>query len=266
MDYDDFGGRGSITTTDIGDDTVWLDDARWTGDAATDLTPLSTPVADRCSDAFESLLDPALFCSKGSTSQPSSSDSSQGINTLQSDGEDELDLLPSLDSLLNRDPTRLSPESHNILIQGAEERRLAAFAPDDQPAPASRNSSMPKRSGRRTPKSPRRGTDVPQSSKRQRKRLNARQQRALSDARKLKDKLKATETEWAQRGYPQIDWGRLDSRLQEFSPALRRILNGSPSFYRSELESAIERKESRRYRCMENATAGYYGPRGQQVM
>jgi hypothetical protein len=39
---------------------------------------------------------------------------SRSINTLQGDGEDELDL-PSLDFLLNRDPTRLSSESHNTL-------------------------------------------------------------------------------------------------------------------------------------------------------
>ena len=77
--------------------------------------PHPSAVADRCSDAFEGLPDPALFCSKGSTSQPSSSYSPQGITTLQSDGEDELDL-PSLNLLLNRDPTRrLLCESHNTL-------------------------------------------------------------------------------------------------------------------------------------------------------
>ena len=79
--------------------------------------------------------------------------------------------------------------------------------------------------------------------------------------------LEEAETEWAQRGYPKIRWRRLSPRLQKFSPALLGVLNGnSPSFYRTELESAIARKEDRKYRCMENSTAGYYGPRGQQIL
>ena len=79
--------------------------------------------------------------------------------------------------------------------------------------------------------------------------------------------LKEAETEWAQRGYPKIRWRRLSPRLQKFSPALLGVLNGnSPSFYRTELESAIARKEDRKYRRMENSTAGYYGPRGQQIL
>src|ERR1700722_4262790 len=55
--------------------------------------------------------------------------------------------------------------------------------------------------------------------------------------------------------------------LKKFSSTLRGILNrDSPSSYRSELESAVARKEHCKYRCMEYATASYYGPRGQQVM
>ena len=105
------------------------------------------------------------------------------------------------------------------------------------------------------------------SPKRRLKRLSARQQRAFCEAHKLKDKLKAAKTEWALRKYPRIDWRKLDARLQKFSPALRAILNGAtPSFYRSELESAVARRVNPKFRCMENATAGYYGPRGQQVM
>ena len=80
-------------------------------------------------------------------------------------------------------------------------------------------------------------------------------------------KLKAAEVEWDRRRYPRIGWRRLDSRLKKFSSTLRGILNGdSPSFYRTELESAVARNEGRKYRCMEYATAGYYGPRGQQIM
>lgn len=49
--------------------------------------------------------------------------------------------------------------------------------------------------------------------------------------------------EWAQRRYPRIGWGRLDTRMQKHFSALRNILNGeTPSFYRLELESAVARK------------------------
>ena len=75
---------------------------------------VSTPLIDMCSDVFEDPLDPALFSSEGSTSQPSSSESPRDTNISQSDGDDELDL-PSLDSLLNRNLIRLSSESHNAL-------------------------------------------------------------------------------------------------------------------------------------------------------
>jgi hypothetical protein len=69
------------------------------------------------------------------------------------------------------------------------------------------------------------------------------------------------------RGYSRIDWQKLDARLQKFSPALCGILNGTtPSFYLSELELAVVRRVNSKFRCMENATAGYYGPRGQRVM
>jgi hypothetical protein len=99
--------------------------------------------------------------------------------------------------------------------------------------------------------------------KKRSKRLDTQEQAELSRVRELEE----AETEWAQRGYSKISWRRLSSRLQKFSPALRGVLNGnSASFYRTELESAIARKEDRKYRCMENSTAGYYGPRGQQIL
>lgn len=148
-----------------------------------------------------------------------------------------------------------------------EEQRLAVFALEDNPLLVSGEKSTPKRPRRGADKCPRCGADVPQSSKRRRKRLNAREQRAFCGAHQLTDKLKAAEIEWAQRGYPRIGWRRLDARMRKFAPALRDILNGGrPSFYRTELEAAVASRENPKYRCMGNATAGYYGPRGQEVM
>ena len=148
-----------------------------------------------------------------------------------------------------------------------EARRLAAFAFKDKLVVTSGNSSTSKRSNHGTGKYPGCGADVHSSSKRPLKRLSARQQRAFCEAHKRKDELEAAETEWAVRRYPAIDWQKLDARLQKFSPALRGILNGvTPSFYRSELASAVAERVNSKFRCMENATAGYYGPRGQRVM
>jgi hypothetical protein len=139
-----------------------------------------------------------------------------------------------------------------------EARRLAAVAPEDKQVLTSGNSSTSKRSGRGTGKYP---------SKRRRKRLSARQQKAHCEAHKREDELEAAKTEWDARGYPRIGWENLDARLQNFSPALCGILNGAiPSFYCSELASAAAERVNSKFRCMENATAGYYGPRGQRVM
>ena len=158
-----------------------------------------------------------------------------------------------------------------LISEAREARRLAAFALEDKPVLTSGNSSTSKRADHSTDKCPGCGADVHPSSKRQLKRLSARQQRAFCEAHKLKeklkDKLKAAKTEWALRGYPRIGWRRLDARLQKLSPALRATLNGAtPSFYRLELESAVTRRANPKFHCMENATAGFYGPRGQQVM
>jgi hypothetical protein len=121
------------------------------------------------------------------------------------------------------------------------------------------NRLAPKASSRATAKRLRRGAQARRTPKKRTKRLDIREQAELSRVRELEE----AKAEWAQRGYPKIRWRRLSPRLQKFSPALHGILNGnSPSFYRTELESAIARKEDRKYRCIENSTAGYYGPRG----
>ena len=92
--------------------------------------------------------------------------------------------------------------------------------------------------------------------------MNFHQQTAFCKDHQVED----AKIEWAQCGYPRIAWRRLHLRLKKKSLALRDIINGSSSFFGTELQAAIDRKEARKYRCMENMTAGYYGPRGQQVM
>jgi hypothetical protein len=244
------------------------------------------------------LLDPNLLCSKNSTSRSSPPAASQDITTAQDD--EDKDELPSLDSLLGLDSTRPRSDSEDALnqrsltesalptqgsaeapgptsvsiLQEPSDREFDAQAPLISDAREARRQVLAS-GGCSISKRPRHGTDkcpvcraaVHQSSKRRRKRLSVRQQIAFCEAHKRKDKLVAAKTEWALCGYPRIGWQRLDARLQKFSPALHGILNGAiPSFYRSELESAVARRVNPLFRCMENATAGYYGPRGKEVM
>jgi hypothetical protein len=67
---------------------------------------------DASPEVFEALLDPALFESEAPTSQFTSSGPSQDIDTHPGDSEDEVDL-PSLDSLLYRNPTHINSNPHD---------------------------------------------------------------------------------------------------------------------------------------------------------
>jgi hypothetical protein len=135
------------------------------------------------------------------------------------------------------------------------------------PDAASDATSTSKHSVSSTYKCPCCGAGVPPPPRHQRNGMDARHRRAFCEAHKLKDKLKAAESEWARRGYPRIGWRRLDARMRKFLPALHSILNGeTPSPYLSQLKSAVASRVNPKTRCMDNATAGYYGPRGQQVM
>jgi hypothetical protein len=66
----------SFLPGDSTDDEFWLDDVSWTENSITDPTSVSTPVIDIGTDTFEDVLDPALFCSEGSISQPLTSEHS----------------------------------------------------------------------------------------------------------------------------------------------------------------------------------------------
>ena len=294
-----------LLTGDFPDDALWLDGVSWTENGTTEPSSVSTPMTTSALDAFEDVLDPALLCSEASTSQPPASEFSQEIQTPPSDGEDDDLDLPSLDSLLPSPPAPFSSESEEepgtekptkstVQIQGWTE----AVGPADTPilqelrdrecgnqarrtrdkrkkqcpvtraavrkrAPVPDDSILPKNSCRVAAKRPRCRAKGLQRPERRSKRLNKSEPAESREARELKE----AETEWAQRGYPRICWRRLNSRLQGFSSALRDVLGGiAPSFYRAELESAVARREGHKYRCMENATAGYYGPRGQQIL
>ncbi|EDN06076.1 predicted protein [Histoplasma mississippiense (nom. inval.)] len=78
----------------------------------------------------------------------------------------------------------------------------------------------------------------------------------------------AARREWSRLRYPIIAWDRLDDRLTQFHPRLRRILDDSR--YRSRCESVVHkkvRKHGRKilFRSVLHST-GYYGLRGHEIL
>lgn len=111
------------------------------------------------------------------------------------------------------------------------------------------------------------GASVSQPSQRQLESMNAPQQKAFCEAHKRQDKLRAAELEWARRGYPRIGWRRLDVRIRRVLPVLRGILDGEiSSSYLSQLNSVRGRRAAPKTSNIGNSKAGYYGPRGSQMM
>jgi hypothetical protein len=78
---------------------------------------------------------------------------------------------------------------------------------------------------------------------------------------------------WLSRDYPDIDWGRLDTRMRKHNTTLRNILNntsGTPSFYRNELKARLKPGAKGIKQTFNSgkpgASVGYYGPRGEKAM
>ncbi|KAK4032390.1 RTC4-like domain-containing protein [Parachaetomium inaequale] len=79
---------------------------------------------------------------------------------------------------------------------------------------------------------------------------------------------------WVHKGYPDIDWQRLDERIALHYPLLRRILEGGgggggapPSHYGDLFRDAVRAGRNRTLlRSDANLTPGYYGMRGLRAM
>jgi len=71
------------------------------------------------------------------------------------------------------------------------------------------------------------------------------------------------ETKWSAKGYPDIDWERLDDRIAGHHDFIKNILRGAESHYRNAFEKLIAAGKGRSLRKMEsNLIPGYYGTRG----
>jgi hypothetical protein len=92
--------------------SLGLEEVRWTEDSSPNPTLVSAHGTDAGPEVFEDLLDPAVFDVEAPTSQSTSSGSFQDTDRHSRDSEDEDDL-PSLDSLLYRNPPYVILESSN---------------------------------------------------------------------------------------------------------------------------------------------------------
>ena len=101
-------------------------------------------------------------------------------------------------------------------------------------------------------------------------RMNLRQQAQFCKAHKER----SAESEWAERGYPKIDWQQLDARIANFHTFMDDILSRRTfSFYRNAFEDSLKsgKKKTMQESLMgedeiEGTSLGYYGGRGAKVM
>ena len=101
-------------------------------------------------------------------------------------------------------------------------------------------------------------------------RLTVRQQSQFCKAHKKH----TAEVAWEERGFPKIDWHRLDARLKDYHIAIDDILQGRKfSFYRNAFEDLVKSRKKRTLRQnlmngeeTEELIPGYYGSRGARIM
>lgn len=93
--------------------------------------------------------------------------------------------------------------------------------------------------------------------------MNFRQQETFcEDHRRME-----AEIEWIECGYPRIAWRRLKARMSKKISTLRHIVIArASSFFRTALQGETVNRKARKSWGVTNMIAGYYGPRGQQLM
>lgn len=101
-------------------------------------------------------------------------------------------------------------------------------------------------------------------------RMSLRQQTQFCKAHKER----SAESEWAERGYPEIDWQQLDTRITTHYTFMDEILSRRRfSFYRNAFEDSLKSGKHRTLQEtlmggdeVEGMSPGYYGGRGAKVM
>ena len=101
-------------------------------------------------------------------------------------------------------------------------------------------------------------------------RMSLRQQAQFCKAHKER----SAESEWAERGYPKIDWEQLDARIAKFHTSIDDVLSRRRfSFYRNAFEDSLKGGKIKKIQEsmmtggeIEGMLPGYYGGRGAKVM
>ncbi|KAH9902077.1 hypothetical protein F4778DRAFT_736175 [Xylariomycetidae sp. FL2044] len=95
-------------------------------------------------------------------------------------------------------------------------------------------------------------------------RMNIRKQTAFCRLHKKK----TAANSGSKRGYPEIDWENLETRIQKHQGLLKQILEQTkPSHYRELLKEKVQTGKNRTLlKTGDSLTPGYYGPRGLRFM
>ena len=101
-------------------------------------------------------------------------------------------------------------------------------------------------------------------------RMSLRQQSQFCKAHKER----SAKSEWEERGYPEIDWQQLDTRITKFHTFMDDVLlRRKSSFYRNAFEDTLKSGKNKTLQEslmggdeIEGTCPGYYGGRGAKVM
>ena len=74
-------------------------------------------------------------------------------------------------------------------------------------------------------------------------------------------------SEWKEKGYPEINWNSLDSRIARHHNFIEKLIRGQDSHYRNLLDDIVEAGTERNLlKSKGNLTPGYYGSRGSRAI
>jgi hypothetical protein len=107
------------------------------------------------------------------------------------------------------------------------------------------------------------GDPVDQNDLRQQGPMNTRMQERFCRSHRVK----TAKDEWRIKGYPNIDWLRLDSRISKHHAFIKQLISGEDSYYRDVLSEKVKSGKDRSLKTMtSNLIPGYYGARGLKMM
>ncbi|RAL66186.1 hypothetical protein DID88_005858 [Monilinia fructigena] len=83
----------------------------------------------------------------------------------------------------------------------------------------------------------------------------------------LSHQRKSARSDWKSKGYPDIDWATLDSRIASHHAFIKKIIGGASCHSRSLLDATIRAGKDRNLmKSTTNLIPGYYGSRGLRLM